>query len=132
MKEHLIDGNCPGPYQVVCADIDRAGGKTAADRIRAAGGAARFVRTDVAIAQQVEALVEGTAGRPEWIDVFFNNAGILISGGAERRAHERHPPRTSRFGRRSGAGAGIPPSDDRPPASGRRDPPPGVETTSGR
>lgn len=83
---------------VVIADIDRAGGKTAADRIRAAGGAALFVPTDVAIAKQVEALVEGTAGRPEWIDVFFNNAGILISSGPERRAHERHPPRTSRFG----------------------------------
>ena len=25
MKEHLIDGNCPGPYQIVCADIDRDG-----------------------------------------------------------------------------------------------------------
>ncbi|MGI5164580.1 3-oxoacyl-ACP reductase [Spirillospora sp. CA-253888] len=57
--------------RVVVADLDEAGGKAAADE---AGGL--FVRTDVTVEEQVEALYAAAHEAYGRIDVAFNNAGI--------------------------------------------------------
>lgn len=62
--------------QVVLADIALAEGEAVAAQIRAAGGEAVFVPTDVARDDQVQALVAAAVknfGRLDWA---FNNAGI--------------------------------------------------------
>src|SRR3954454_22667267 len=62
---------------VVLADIDEVRGRTAAERIEAAGGRALFVRTDVGDAHDAGALVDATL---EWggrLNVLVNNAGII-------------------------------------------------------
>lgn len=56
---------------VVCADIDETAGKAAAE---AAGGL--FVRTDVTVPEDVEALFRTAYERYGSVDVAFNNAGI--------------------------------------------------------
>ncbi|MEW1631024.1 3-oxoacyl-ACP reductase [Streptomyces sp. NPDC089173] len=57
--------------QVVCADVDEASGKAAAEE---AGGL--FVRTDVTDAEQVEALFKAAFDTYGSVDIAFNNAGI--------------------------------------------------------
>lgn len=61
--------------RVVLADIAPAGEQAAA-QIRADGGDAVFVRCDVAVAAEVEALVAATVARHGRLDCAFNNAGI--------------------------------------------------------
>lgn len=61
---------------VVLADIAEAEGEAAAAEIRAAGGNAIFVRTDVADGMQVQALVARTVQEFGRLDCAFNNAGI--------------------------------------------------------
>ncbi|MFW6719194.1 3-oxoacyl-ACP reductase [Streptomyces sp. MAR4 CNY-716] len=56
---------------VVCADVDETAGKAAAE---AAGGL--FVRTDVTVPEDVEALFRTAYGTYGSVDVAFNNAGI--------------------------------------------------------
>ncbi|MFF7245642.1 3-oxoacyl-ACP reductase [Embleya sp. NPDC008237] len=56
---------------VVCADIDEASGKAAAEEV---GGL--FVRVDVTDAEQVEALFKTAFDTYGSVDVAFNNAGI--------------------------------------------------------
>ncbi len=56
---------------VVCADIDEAAGRAAAEE---AGGL--FVRTDVTVPEDVEALFRAADDRYGSVDVAFNNAGI--------------------------------------------------------
>lgn len=56
---------------VVCADVDEAAGKAAAE---AAGGL--FVRTDVTVPEDVEALFRTAYETYGSVDVAFNNAGI--------------------------------------------------------
>lgn len=60
--------------KVAVADVQEAAGRETAELIRREGGEARFVRTDVTRAEQVEALVEATVaawGRLDWAS---NNA----------------------------------------------------------
>ncbi|MFE6000949.1 3-oxoacyl-ACP reductase [Streptomyces sp. NPDC056454] len=57
--------------QVVCADVDEASGKAAAEE---AGGL--FVRTDVTDAEQVDALFKAAFDTYGSVDIAFNNAGI--------------------------------------------------------
>ncbi|MEU3275080.1 3-oxoacyl-ACP reductase [Saccharomonospora sp. NPDC006951] len=57
--------------KVVVADIDTAAGTAVADEV---GGA--FVRTDVTVESEVEALFATTVERFGSLDVAFNNAGI--------------------------------------------------------
>jgi len=62
--------------RVVLADVDEARGREGVDTIRAAGGEATFIRTDVSREADVQALAaaaEQTYGR---LDTIFNNAGI--------------------------------------------------------
>ena len=62
--------------RVVLGDVDEAGGRSACDEIRGAGGEATFVRTDVAVEAEVAALV-GTAEQVYGgLHAIFNNAGI--------------------------------------------------------
>ncbi|MEU0357659.1 3-oxoacyl-ACP reductase [Streptomyces cyaneofuscatus] len=56
---------------VVCADVDEASGKAAAEE---AGGL--FVRTDVTDAEEVEALFKAAFDTYGSVDIAFNNAGI--------------------------------------------------------
>ena len=57
--------------RVVCADVDEAAGKTAADEV---GGL--FVRTDVTSESDVEAMYAAAVDAFGGVDVAFNNAGI--------------------------------------------------------
>ncbi|MFF8651385.1 3-oxoacyl-ACP reductase [Streptomyces griseoluteus] len=57
--------------RVVCADIDEAAGKAAADEV---GGL--FVKTDVTDPAQVEALFRAAYDTYGSVDIAFNNAGI--------------------------------------------------------
>jgi NAD(P)-dependent dehydrogenase (short-subunit alcohol dehydrogenase family) len=56
---------------VVCADIDGASGRAAADEI---GG--HFVAVDVTIESDVEAMIEAAVSTYGGLDIVFNNAGI--------------------------------------------------------
>lgn len=61
---------------VTVAGRDVASGSAAADGIVADGGRAIFVRTDVSIASDVEAMVAATVAAFGGVDVLVNNAGI--------------------------------------------------------
>ncbi len=62
--------------RVVVADLSAEGGQQTADLIREAGGEALFVKTNVAIASEVEAMVAAAVAEYGRIDCAFNNAGI--------------------------------------------------------
>jgi NAD(P)-dependent dehydrogenase (short-subunit alcohol dehydrogenase family) len=62
--------------RVVIADV--SDGKKTVDAIEAAGGQALYVKTDVAVQEQCNALAEAAAGRFGGIDILVNNAGILV------------------------------------------------------
>lgn len=61
--------------RVVVADLDDVQGVGVADAVNASGGEAVFVRTDVAVPDEVEAMVAATLDRFERLDVAVNNAG---------------------------------------------------------
>src|SRR5262245_63977817 len=65
--------------QVVIADADAARGEAVAAEL---GGATVFKRTDVAIAEEVQALVDFAVRRFSGLHIMFNNAGI---GGSFKR-----------------------------------------------
>lgn len=62
--------------KVVVAGRREAEGKETVDLVKAAGGEALFVKTDVAKAAEVEALVRKTVEKFGRVDIAFNNAGI--------------------------------------------------------
>lgn len=62
--------------RVVVADIDVAGGEKTVAAIRAEGGDAIFVTTNVADEEQVEALLAATLSKYGRLDGAFNNAGL--------------------------------------------------------
>jgi NAD(P)-dependent dehydrogenase (short-subunit alcohol dehydrogenase family) len=66
--------------RVVIADRDAAAGEQTAGAIRAAGGEALFVPTDVSRDADVAALVEAAQERLGGVDVLVNGAGIDIQG----------------------------------------------------
>ncbi|MBK8047872.1 MAG: glucose 1-dehydrogenase [Anaerolineales bacterium] len=66
--------------KVVVADLDEIAGAATVDLIRASGGAATFVRVDVADPQQVDAMVSVALDRYGGIDILFNNAAMLVFG----------------------------------------------------
>jgi NAD(P)-dependent dehydrogenase (short-subunit alcohol dehydrogenase family) len=73
--------------KVVVSDAVVAGGEETVRMIRAAGGEAMFVATDVSNAPAVESMVARTIERYGRVDCAFNNAGINESG---RRRHCQH------------------------------------------
>jgi NAD(P)-dependent dehydrogenase (short-subunit alcohol dehydrogenase family) len=73
--------------KTVVADINEEAGNQTVSEIRTAGGQALFVRTDVAKAKEVEALVAAAEREYGGLDVIFNNAAIQLIG-TDTRAHE--------------------------------------------
>ena len=73
--------------RVTIAEIDRCAGEATLETIEAAGGEALFVQTDVAVEDQVKAMVEATLARFGRIDILVNNAAVIVSQ-KEARAHE--------------------------------------------
>jgi NAD(P)-dependent dehydrogenase (short-subunit alcohol dehydrogenase family) len=65
--------------QVVIAELTRADGEATAAAIRAAGGDARFVATDVTVPAQVEAAVRAAVDAFGGLHVLYNNAGGATS-----------------------------------------------------
>ena len=63
---------------VVVADRDEAGGLETVTQIRDTGGQAEFIETDVAVADDVAAMVAKAVTCFGKLDVLFNNAGIAI------------------------------------------------------
>jgi NAD(P)-dependent dehydrogenase (short-subunit alcohol dehydrogenase family) len=63
---------------VVAVDVDQRRGEETVEAIRAEGGTAVFVRTDVSREQEVAAMVADTVARWGRIDILFNNAGIVL------------------------------------------------------
>ena len=62
--------------RVVVADLNEKDGGGTVEAIRAAGGEAIFVRTDVALSADVERLMSSAVETFGRIDVLFNNAGV--------------------------------------------------------
>lgn len=61
---------------VVVADVDKQAGSKIVEAIEADGGTATFVATDVAVADEVAAMIERTVDEYGGLDLLFNNAGI--------------------------------------------------------
>jgi len=69
--------------KVLVADVnDTAGAETAA-QIRAAGGEAAYLHTDVSQSAQVQAMIAEAERRWGGLDILFNNAGIAVFKGFE-------------------------------------------------
>ncbi len=66
---------------VVCADVNEAAARRAAEQVRAEGGDAVHVVADVANKAQIDEAVALTMGRFGRIDILHNNAGINQRGG---------------------------------------------------
>ena len=62
--------------KVVIADVGTAGGEETVQLIKAAGGEAIFVKTDVTQASQVQAMVQATIDTYGRLECAFNNAGV--------------------------------------------------------
>jgi glucose 1-dehydrogenase len=66
---------------VALGDIDVAAGEATAAEIRAAGGKAIFVETDVTKREAIATLVKRTVSELGGVDIMLNNAGTGKSGG---------------------------------------------------
>jgi NAD(P)-dependent dehydrogenase (short-subunit alcohol dehydrogenase family) len=62
--------------KVVVADVVVDGGEDTVGQIKAAGGEAMFVKTDVARAAEVDAVVKAAVATHGRLDCAFNNAGV--------------------------------------------------------
>jgi NAD(P)-dependent dehydrogenase (short-subunit alcohol dehydrogenase family) len=63
--------------KVVIADIDVGGGNETVAMIKKAGGEAAFIKTDVRIAAEVEAMVKQTVKTYGGLNCAYNNAGVI-------------------------------------------------------
>jgi NAD(P)-dependent dehydrogenase (short-subunit alcohol dehydrogenase family) len=73
--------------RVVLGDLDQAGMADVADAIRAHGGEALAVPTDVSQLSQVQALADRAFAAFGAVHVLCNNAGVAVWGGLERATH---------------------------------------------
>jgi NAD(P)-dependent dehydrogenase (short-subunit alcohol dehydrogenase family) len=73
---------------VAIAEIDPAIGKNTAAEIRADGGIALFVETDVSKDDSIRTMIDRTAAEFGGIDVLVNNAGVGIGKTAEQSSIE--------------------------------------------
>lgn len=69
--------------RVVIADVDEAQGAAVADHINKLGGAAIFVRTDVAQDDDAQRLTETAVNHFGGIDVLVNNAAVFVLKGLD-------------------------------------------------
>ena len=67
--------------KVVIADLNTGGGETVVAEIHAAGGVAIFIRTDVTISADVQAMVNCAVNTFGGLDIAFNNAGTPGANG---------------------------------------------------
>jgi NAD(P)-dependent dehydrogenase (short-subunit alcohol dehydrogenase family) len=65
--------------KVVIAEVNEDLGRDAESRLRAAGGAATFVRTDCSRSGDVQALIARTAELHGRLDVLYNNASVFLN-----------------------------------------------------
>lgn len=65
---------------VLLADVQDERGEAVAERIRAAGGQAAYIRCDVAVAEDTAGMVRAAVERYGRLDILFNNAGIGRGG----------------------------------------------------
>lgn len=65
---------------LLLADLDESNGEQVAEAIRAAGGRATFVRTDVSSSEDVRELMDRAMRLAGTINVLFNNAAINFFG----------------------------------------------------
>jgi NAD(P)-dependent dehydrogenase (short-subunit alcohol dehydrogenase family) len=63
--------------KVVVAEYDEKAGAETMDLVRAAGGEAAFVRTDVSSEADAAAMVAAARDRYGRVDVLYNNAGVM-------------------------------------------------------
>ena len=63
--------------KVVVAEYDEKAGAETMDLVRAAGGEAAFVRTDVSTEADAAAMVAAARDRYGRVDVLYNNAGVM-------------------------------------------------------
>jgi len=73
--------------KVVVAEINPTDGQAAVDAIVTAGGEAIFVKTNVAIASDVEAMVAQAVQHFGGVDILYSNAAVQLVG-QDARAHE--------------------------------------------
>ncbi|MGH2425682.1 MAG: SDR family NAD(P)-dependent oxidoreductase [bacterium] len=64
--------------RVVVADVNEEEGKRTADQVRAIGGEAMFIRTDVGDEAQVRAMVDRTVSQHGRLHILVNNAAIGV------------------------------------------------------
>ncbi len=75
--------------KVVVVDINEEGGNETVTSIKAAGGDAAFIRTDVSDSAQVKEMLSFAVATYRKLDVMFNNAGIFgVRGGPAEVAEE--------------------------------------------
>jgi len=73
--------------RVVVTDVDEASARAAADEVRARGGTALAVHTDVTDLAQVQALADRAFAELGAVDVLCNNAGVALWGSLEDATH---------------------------------------------
>jgi NAD(P)-dependent dehydrogenase (short-subunit alcohol dehydrogenase family) len=83
----LVDVFAREGARVVVADIEEARAVEAADAVRARGGVALAVQTDVTDLAQVTALADRAFAELGAVDVLCNNAGVALWGGLEHATH---------------------------------------------
>ena len=113
-KAAIVTGGASGIRRAICelfaeegarvtiADIDVEGGERTLANIRAAGGEAQFVATDVSKEEDVEAMVRAATDAYGAVNILVNDAAAFVFGGS------------SPGGSRSGAGT----RGDRGPCTG--------------
>ena len=74
--------------KVMVAELDEAAGRGAVEEVRAAGGEARFHRTDVSDAAAVEGMVEAAVAGLGPPNVLVNNAAAFVFGRIEETSAE--------------------------------------------
>ncbi|RRJ65843.1 SDR family oxidoreductase [Paenibacillus oralis] len=63
--------------KVMVSDLNLEGANATVERIIAAGGTAEAVKTNVAVEEDIQQLVDATAGAFGTVDILVNNAGIM-------------------------------------------------------
>jgi NAD(P)-dependent dehydrogenase (short-subunit alcohol dehydrogenase family) len=83
----LAERLCGEGVKVVVADVDEAGAAAVAASLRARGGEAVAVRTDVSDFAQVQALADRAWAAFGRVHILCNNAGVVVWGGLEKATH---------------------------------------------